>query len=161
MAYAVAMSVVKREEDAKDVVQQGFLLAYTKLAGFRGEAVFSTWLCRIVVNEALRVVRKKKNNLLEEWNESLPETTTVINEALANLRREDRARVIRQVFGLMPAREALVMQLFYLEEQSVKETAYCTGLTTNHVKVLLSRGRNRFGELCRRRADWQDIFNNA
>lgn len=157
MAYAVAISVVKRPEDARDVVQQGFLLAYTNLNSFRGKSSFSTWLCRIVINAALGNLRRQKNTALEEWDESLPEASSVINEALPRLHREDRAQVIRRVFALMPAREALVLQLFYLEEQSVKETAFCTGLTTNHVKVLLSRGRNRFCKLCQGLPDWSEI----
>ena len=152
MAYAIAMSVVKQDADARDVVQQSFLQAYTNLAKFRGQAAFSTWLSRIIINEALRLLKRGKNVLLEEWDEEVPEASTVQNEALAQLRREDRARVIREVFALMPAREALVLQLFYLEDQSVKETAYCTGLTPNHVKVLLSRGRNRFYALCQQQS---------
>lgn len=157
-AFALAMSVVKREEDARDVVQRGFVQAYTNLSKFRGESTFTTWLCRIVINEALRVVRRRKNSPLEEWNEALPEAAPVVNEALAKLGRADRSRVIREVFALMPAREALVLQLFYLEEQSVKETAYSSGLTANHVKVLLSRGRNRFAILCQSRPGWREVL---
>jgi RNA polymerase sigma factor (sigma-70 family) len=158
---AVAMSVLKQEDDARDAVQQGFLLAYSNLSKFRGDASFSTWLCRIVINEALRIGRQRKNRTLEEWDEKLPEASPVVNEALANFLQADRAKIIRNFFALMPAREALVLQLFYLEEQSVKETAYCTGLTGNYVKVLLSRGRDRFYSLCQQHPDWQDISSNS
>ena len=148
MAFAIAMSVVKQEADARDAVQQGFLQAYTGLAGFKGKAAFSTWLCRIVVNEALRIARRKQHSREKEWSDVLPEAPATINEAIANLQREDRARIIREVFARMPAKEALALHLFYLEDLSVKETAYCTNFTNNHVKVLLSRGRNRFHALC-------------
>jgi RNA polymerase sigma-70 factor (ECF subfamily) len=148
MAFAVAMSVVKQEADARDAVQQAFLQAFTGLASFKGNAAFSTWLCRIVINEALRIVRRSHKSKEAEWSGDVPDASMAVNEALANLQREDRARVIRQVFARMPPKEALVLHLFYLEDYSVKETAYCTSLTTNHVKVLLSRGRNRFYALC-------------
>lgn len=148
MAFAVAMSVVKQEADARDAVQQGFLQAFTGLAGFKGAASFSTWLCRIVINEALRIVRRSRKSREEEWSDTVPDAPDQANEALANLQREDRARLIREIFARMPPKEALVLHLFYLEDYSVKETAYCASLTTNYVKVLLSRGRNRFHALC-------------
>jgi RNA polymerase sigma-70 factor (ECF subfamily) len=143
MAFSVAMSVVKQEADARDAVQQGFLQAFTGLSGFRGTASFSTWLCRIVINEALRTARRTQRGKEVEWSEA-PEAPPAVNEALANLQREDQARVIREVSARMPPKEALVLNLFYLQELSVKEVAYCSGLTANYVKVLLSRARNRF-----------------
>lgn len=148
MAFAVAMSVVKQEADARDVVQQAYLQAFTGLRGFRGGAAFSTWLCRIVINESLRFNRRTQKGRELEVETELPDDLEVQNTALKLLQREDQARLIRDIFKLMPPQEALVLQLFYLEEHSVKETAYCTSLTENHVKVLLSRARKRFFALC-------------
>jgi len=148
MAFGVAMTVVKQEADARDAVQQGFLQAFTGLAGFKGKANFATWLCRIVINESLRIVRRNQRGK-EEVCDSIPWVAPQeVNAALAILKRADQARVIREVFARMPPKEALVLHLFYLQERSVKETAYCTGMTTNYVKVLLSRGRKRFYTLC-------------
>jgi len=145
LAFAVAMSMVKQEADARDVVQQACVNAFTGLRHFRGEALFSTWLCRIVVNQSLKVVRRKRPEWLEEQSElAETEATFTVNASLAKLRREDLRMLIRAVLEQMPSREAVVLQLFYLEEQSVKEVAANTGFTPNHVKVILSRARNRF-----------------
>lgn len=145
LAFAVAMSVVRQEADARDVVQQAYLSAFTGLSGFRGEALFSSWLCRIVVNQALKVVRRKRPEWLEEQPEvSGVEAAVAVNASLAKLRREDLRSLIRGVLLQMPPREAVVLQLFYLEEYSVKEVAASTNFTPNHVKVLLSRARKRF-----------------
>jgi len=157
MAFSVAMSVVKQEADARDVVQQAFLQAFTGLNRFGGKARFSTWLCRIVINEALRVTGKaQRGKEIEEIANPL-ETPVSINEALAKLKREDQANVIRKVLALMPSKEALVLNLFYLQGLSVKETAYCSGLTANHVKVLLSRARNKFYTLSLKHAGIPNI----
>lgn len=147
VAFSVAMSVVKQEADARDAVQQGFLQAFTNLNSFRGNATFSTWLCRIVINEALRIARRNQRGKEVEVLSVPPEAPATTNLALTKLAREDQAQIIREVFALMPPKEALVLHLFYLQELSVKETAYCSGLKANHVKVLLSRGRNRFHAL--------------
>lgn len=148
LAFAMAMSMVKQETDARDVVQQAYVRAFTSLTSFRGEALFSSWLCRIVVNEALRVVRRNKPEWLEELEESSGGAENfVTNESLAKLHQDDLRKLIREVLKRMPPREALILQLFYLEEFSVKEVAANTGFTPNYVKVILSRARNRFYDI--------------
>lgn len=53
-----AYSVVRRQEDALDIVQNGFLKAYQSIAKFSGKSSFSTWLYRIVINQAIDWKRK-------------------------------------------------------------------------------------------------------
>ena len=52
MVYVTAISVLKNPADAEDVAQEAMLKAFTKLASFRGESRFSTWLIQITYNEA-------------------------------------------------------------------------------------------------------------
>ncbi|MDZ7773477.1 MAG: sigma-70 family RNA polymerase sigma factor [Balneolaceae bacterium] len=59
-AYSLAISVVKDEFLAKDVAQNAFIKAYTKLDTFKWNSRFSTWLVRIVINEAFIQLRKQK-----------------------------------------------------------------------------------------------------
>ena len=58
--YALAMRMLRQEQDAEDVTQQTFLSALENLAGFRGEASFSTWLLRIATHAALKIIRKRR-----------------------------------------------------------------------------------------------------
>src|SRR3569623_2425528 len=58
--FRVARSIVRNAADAEDVVQQGYLQAFTHHASFRAEAKFSTWLTRIVLNEAVGRVRRNR-----------------------------------------------------------------------------------------------------
>lgn len=51
--WRVVWRILRHREDTEDVVQEVFLAAHGALAGFRGEARFSTWLHRIAVNRAL------------------------------------------------------------------------------------------------------------
>src|SRR6266700_8375044 len=57
--YRVARSVLKDDAEAEDAVQEAYLLADRGMSGFRGEAKLSTWLVRIVVNEAIGRARKR------------------------------------------------------------------------------------------------------
>jgi RNA polymerase sigma-70 factor (ECF subfamily) len=56
--YRVARSVLKNDSDAEDAVQDAYLKAFAKLGEFRGDAALSTWLTRIVLNEALMRLRQ-------------------------------------------------------------------------------------------------------
>src|SRR5213592_4536295 len=57
--YRTARSILKDDAEAEDAVQEAYLLAYRGMSGFRGEAKLSTWLVRIVVNEAIARARKR------------------------------------------------------------------------------------------------------
>ena len=59
-SYTLALRLMGNEEDARDVVQETYVKAFTALASFRGEASFSTWLTRIALNEAVSRLRRRK-----------------------------------------------------------------------------------------------------
>src|SRR6185369_1852102 len=52
--------IMRNDADAEDVVQAGYVQAFTHLDGFRGASALSTWLTRIVLNEALGRVRSRR-----------------------------------------------------------------------------------------------------
>src|SRR6476660_1837903 len=58
--YALAYRQIGREEDARDVCQETFLRAYRALAGFRGQAKFSSWLYRIALNLCRDWLRRER-----------------------------------------------------------------------------------------------------
>src|SRR5256886_16376857 len=58
--YRTARSILKDEAEAEDAVQEAYLLAYRGMSGFRGDAKLSTWLVRIVVNQAIARARRRK-----------------------------------------------------------------------------------------------------
>ena len=57
--FSLALRIVRQRQDAEEVVQQTFLSVVEKIAGFRGEARFATWLTRIATNHALALLRKR------------------------------------------------------------------------------------------------------
>jgi len=152
MAFRTAMSMVKNENDAKDIVQNSFVQAFESLKNFRQEAQFSTWLGRIVINNGLRFLETKKSVPLEcaDWNGG---QLTEYNEGVFTLEKQELEEVLKKALLQIPAKEALAIQLFYLEQLSVKEIAETTGFTRSHVKVLLYRGRKELYEQLNHRFD--------
>ena len=146
MAYAIAIGIVKNRPEAEEIVQDGFMKAFQHLASFKREAKFSTWLYRIVVNEALQRAQRRKLPLADIPDEQLPDRvdSNAVNHALEQLEREEREKIIQQVLQRLPAKEALVLQLFYLHEMSIREVQEMTGFSNSHIKTLLHRARKRF-----------------
>src|SRR5690606_26799085 len=58
--FRLGMSYLHQESDVQDAMQNAYLKAFKGLEGFRFNAKFSTWLMRIMINECLQVVRKKR-----------------------------------------------------------------------------------------------------
>ena len=60
--FRVARSILRNDADAEDALQDAYLEAYRHLDEFRAEAQLSTWLTRIVVNQALMRLRRQKRD---------------------------------------------------------------------------------------------------
>src|SRR5689334_426810 len=57
--YRTARAILKDDAEAEDAVQEAYLLAFRAMGNFRGDSKLSTWLVRIVANEALGRLRKR------------------------------------------------------------------------------------------------------
>ncbi|WP_428262826.1 RNA polymerase sigma factor [Haliangium sp.] len=69
--YSLAFGVVRNQEDALDVVQEGFIKAHRYLDKFEGASSFYTWLYRIVMNLSIDHIRKHKRNRHVDFNDAI------------------------------------------------------------------------------------------
>src|SRR5215510_8646993 len=58
--YRMARAVVANDSEAEDIVQEAYVRAFASLDQFRGESSLATWLSRIVLNEALGRLRRRR-----------------------------------------------------------------------------------------------------
>ena len=58
--YRTALRILRHQQDAEDVVQRAFQRAFVSLGAFREDSTFSTWLTRVVINEALMLLRQRR-----------------------------------------------------------------------------------------------------
>lgn len=70
-AYAVAFGVVRNQQDALDVVQDGFVKVHRHIGKFEGQSSFYTWLYRIVMNLAIDHVRRRRNARGVEYDDRI------------------------------------------------------------------------------------------
>jgi RNA polymerase sigma-70 factor (ECF subfamily) len=69
-AYALALRVLRDEEQARDAVQDAFLKVYRSLDRFEGRSSFYTWLYRLVMNVCLDLRRRDRSARHQEWDET-------------------------------------------------------------------------------------------
>jgi len=144
LVFTIAMNITRNREDAEEVAQDVFLKAFQKLAGFRKESTFPTWLYRIAYNEAITNVRKNRIKMLdleEEILEIIPEEE--VEEDIAGLDEQEQKQVIAKILDKLPAIDRVLVTLFYLNNQPITEISEVTGLGESNVKVRLHRVRKR------------------
>ncbi len=136
MAFNVAVSIIKDDQYAEEVVQDAFMKAFRGLSSFNQTATFKSWFYRIVVNESFQRLKKIKRTA--SWS-AIDETNEPASPAESNESGEvDR---VRQAMRKLPPKDSLALTLFYLEEYSLKEVSDITGWSLANTKVILHRAR--------------------
>lgn len=145
LATRIAFSMVRDETQARHIVQNAFIQAYKNLSNFKQEARFSTWLYRIVVNESIKISRKSK---VEQRTVPISASHTIRlqtdNGALDTIELKEKRKQINQVLSLMKPKERLMLELYYLQENTIAEIQMITGFSISNIKVLLHRARKNF-----------------
>lgn len=148
--YRIARAIVRNDSDAEDVLQEAYVRAFAALDGFRGQARLGTWLARIVINEALGLIRRRKPAIdigliaatpaLHAQIIPFPDANRVSDPETTMAQTEIRALLERAIDKLPSAfREVLVARL--VEGMSVAETADLFKIPPQTVKTRLFRAR--------------------
>ena len=139
MAFSVAMSVIKEEFSAEEVVQDAFLKAFKALSSFNQKSKFSSWLYRIVLNESYAKLKKMKRDMVS-YAENYDEE--IIDESiLLDLKADEQSYLINTALNELSPKESVALRLFYLQEESIKEVCVITGWTEANTRVILHRAR--------------------
>lgn len=141
--YSIALSLMRRPEDAADVTQDAFLRLCQSIGTYRGETRFTTWLYRLVTNLGLDSLRRRGRHaeavLDVETSEVLDDDPQVDPSRLVD-RRETAARV-RSALARLPTAQRLALTLYYFRELKYEEIAEVLGLPLNTVKAHIRRGK--------------------
>ncbi len=139
-AFSLLRRMLKNEMDAEEVLQDCFLKSYQSLSHFRNEAKFSTWFYKIVYNSALTKLSGKKRQI--EMNMSSIEEEFDIADTSALNSETEIISVINTLVEKLPAKNASVISMHYLDEMSCEEISTVLETSVSNVKVLLHRSRN-------------------
>ena len=139
--FNVAMRILNDRAEAEDVLQESFIKAFEKLASFRGDASFGSWIKRIVINGAINQSRKKQLQF-EEIDDRIHGATEGEEDNTQNGMEYTVADVKRGV-SLLPDGFRMVFSLYMFENMSHKEIAEQLEISESTSKSQLNRAKKK------------------
>ena len=143
MVFNVILRIVNHREDAEDITQEVFIKVFKSLNNFKEESEFSTWLYRIAYNTTLSELRKKKI-IVSSFEDNLSNTKDEeLYDEIDDISTEERIRYLEQAIKMLNSDDALIITMFYLNDQSIEQISAITGLSISNIKVKLHRIRKK------------------
>jgi len=138
----VTRRIVRNREDAEDAAQECFLNAFVHLKDFDGRSQFATWLTRIAINAALMKLRKNRGAQEVPMDKANPSSEPVAQREFRDgapdpeesCSARERRRIVKSAISALRPRARNVVELFHIQEHSVRETAQILGISTGAVK---------------------------
>lgn len=140
-AYNLALSYMKNEFDAQDVVQDSYIKVFRNLRNFKGESSFDTWVYRIVVNTCKDYLRKRKDNIIDlefaqELEDEEPGPEAVLESKLT-------ADLILKAMDFLTLDHREIIILRDIRDLSYEEIAYVLDCSVGTVKSRINRAREK------------------
>jgi RNA polymerase sigma-70 factor, ECF subfamily len=143
--YALAYRVIGRDEDARDVCQETFLRAFRGLAGFRGQAKFSSWLYRIALNLCRDWIRRERRNPEVPVPEGLdlgevPHSRPWVESLEDLVSRRDMSRLLARAMRVLSPDQRAAIVLKEYHGLTFQEIADLQGCPLSTVKTRMYQG---------------------
>jgi RNA polymerase sigma factor (sigma-70 family) len=142
-AWTLALRLTGRADVAQEVLQDAMLKAYERGRQYRGDAPFSAWLRKLVINEALMRLRHDRLHVFEVFTDAQPDAVAAEPWTRADATALDRA------LNRLPDTARAVLWLYYVEGWTHAEIAERFGRTVSFSKSQLARATRRLRELLR------------
>lgn len=125
-----ANKIVYDIDIAKDVAQDTWVAAFKNISNLRDAGKFSSWIFRLTHNKAIDIIRKQQLK-----------TSEFKSDIAEHEEEDDPWKTVERQLKLLPADQKLILTLFYLEQQSLKQIADILKLPTGTVKSRLFYAR--------------------
>ena len=139
--FNVAFRIVKDEHYAEDVMQEGFLKAFTKLDDYRQEVAFGAWLKRIVINQSIDFCKKNSALQFEELDRiiyKVEEENTIQSEIeFQNL----KVLQVLDTIQKLNDNYRMVLTLFFIEGYDQEEICEILNISSANCRTTLSRAK--------------------
>ncbi|MDB4174171.1 RNA polymerase sigma factor [Bacteroidia bacterium] len=135
---AVCMRYTKNQEDAKDLLQDGFYKVFVNIKKFKGNSSITTWMTRVFINLAINKQRLGRNKY--DHLEFDPSKEKVFEEA-SEPEKQPEPETVLAALNRLPDIYKTVLNMYAIDQLSHKEIAKQLGISVGSSKSRLSRGR--------------------
>lgn len=139
----VCLRYMNGDDEAQDVLQDGFIKVFNKLAEYKSKGSLEGWIRRIVVNTALDHIRRNKKYINNVEIDSVSYLLEEKHHIIESLKASDLLKLIHQ----LPAGYRIVFNMFAIEGYSHKEIASQLNITESTSKSQYSRSRKMLREM--------------
>lgn len=141
--YNTAFRILQQQDKAEDVVQEAFIKAFDKLELYRQESSFGSWLKRIVINQALMMLRKERSwvsldTISQDWIDTSEESVIEF--------QENEVRWVLHALKLLSEKQRFILNLHLIEGFDNQEIMNLMNLSYANYRTLLSRAKKQLRE---------------
>lgn len=154
--YRIAVSYGVYDDDCEEVIQKAYITAYEKIHQFRGEAKFSTWLIRILINECLMLKRRDKKRVDINETVTFPSGDHLNPETI--FMEKERKEIIENAVIQLPEKYRAVYVLKEIEGFSIENISEVLSISQVNTKVRLHRARAMMKEFLGNETDLSDLL---
>lgn len=155
LAYRLAIQITKNHEDANDVMQETFLKVYESIGSFRKESAFETWLYRIIVNQALNMVKRRerrRESSISDADEidlrfNLPGSSSYANSPHDDVEKKELQKWVTQAVDSLSAKHRTVVILHEFEGLTHPQIATILNCSEGTVRSRLHYARRKLRDL--------------
>jgi RNA polymerase sigma factor (sigma-70 family) len=135
--YNVSLTYAEDDDEACDILQEGFIKVFRKINTFKGDCPIEAWIRRIIINTAIEFFRKRKREfeVLESYEYS---QTGKIDDLLSRINAKEIIKMVNQ----LPAKARMVLKLYAIEGYSHKEISELLNISEGTSKSQLNRSRS-------------------
>lgn len=143
--YRVGMAIINDDAETEDVMQVAYIKAYENLNKFEFKSAFSTWITRILINESLLRLKRRKH-LLNRTDDITDNKTSQYHPVdsqtpFMNVVNLELKAILEKAIQRLPEKYRAVFIMREIENMNVAETCACLDLSVVNVKVRLNRAK--------------------
>ena len=139
MRYATGL--IQDEDKAADVVQESFIKAFVNLRGFNTKKKFSSWIYRIVHNEAINYIKKHKKEISLENNKWVERAAKSNEDVEEDFNQKEAKEMLYLSLKELPLKYRSPLVLFFLEEKTYEEISDVLRIPIGTVGTRINRGK--------------------
>ncbi|TMI86967.1 MAG: RNA polymerase sigma factor [Bacteroidetes bacterium] len=158
--YRIGMSIINDDAEVEDAMQVAYINAYENLGKFAFKSSFPTWLTRILINECLLRLRKRKKSISmndENIEKVMKQNKELHTPATATVNAELRS-ILNDAIGKLPEIYRSVFVMREIENMNIAETKECLNISEVNVKVRLNRAKALLRDILSAQYSKEDIL---